>query len=92
MSDDQDFLKGLFMELDRKVEASHSRLETKVDGLRESVDGKLDSLEVQVTEHEKKLERHEHTFTLVGSCFAGIPVLAGIATWVMSWFPNTPHK
>lgn len=77
-SDDQIPLKDLFIDFRQESRESHIRLESKVDEIK-------DKLDVKLADHDKKIERLTHTFSMIGWAVTSAGVLAGVASavWAM---------
>lgn len=90
------FTKDLLLNLLKRIEdlsdtfntrsdALEDRVGTAIRSLRESVDKRTDFLQAQLTEHDGKIQKHEHLFGLGGWI---ITAGAGIAATWMTWFSN----
>lgn len=86
MTANNDFLREVFIELNKKVdenhqlfndrldeklEASENRICQEIHSIRETISRKLDNLESEVNSQGKVLVKHEHGFSLVNKALMG---------------------
>lgn len=104
-NNDIDFIKSLFVDINKKVENSQIRTEEKIDlveekliseikDFRNSLSNQQKEIEDRLAACEKKVDKHDGHFTTIKIFFtSGIASLIGVYYWAVSVVDKLrPHQ
>lgn len=97
-SPQSEFLREVVRDAVRRIEEVSDKLDAKIDSLEvkmtqdhkdllSTISGRLEPLEKKVDDHQIKIVRHEHNFTILGFLVTGgLASVVGAFSWLSQFF------